>query len=100
MGAIAQGLSPNSSPTENAHLAGPVPVVSNSFRRLLPRKGLQTFSTIMRFRRLYAVHPSTKLGFDNGHFYIRLGDRKNEVVLRHFGIVFREMLVERLDFDF
>ena len=28
MGAIAQGLSPNSSPTENAHLAGPVPVVS------------------------------------------------------------------------
>ena len=30
MGAIAQGVSPNSSPTENAHLAGPVPAVSRS----------------------------------------------------------------------
>ena len=32
MGAIAQGLSSNSSPTENAHLAGPVPAVSASGR--------------------------------------------------------------------
>ena len=29
MGAIAQGVSPNSSPTENAHLAGSVPAVSH-----------------------------------------------------------------------
>ena len=41
MGAIAQGLSPRSSHTENAHLAGPVPVVSYHFGASLKNLGRQ-----------------------------------------------------------
>ena len=38
MGAIAQGVSPSSSPTENAHLAGPAPVVSKEYIEHLKRE--------------------------------------------------------------
>ena len=62
MGAIAQGLSPSSSPTENAHLAGPVPAVSLAFD-------------------LYANEIAAEMA--TVFFSVELIDDKHESTLRH-----------------
>jgi len=108
MGAIAQGLSPNSSPTENAHLAGPVPVVSHfwpasrSAPATLPpyRRSLAAEKSNVHFAPAVQTHAAASsarrisLAFDlyaneiaaemaTVFFTVELIDDKHESTLRH-----------------